>query len=64
MIKKRYLKKWCENLLYIIDSILIILVFTEHQDITIMTIKNIICLSFIAIITNILNKYSRGIDNE
>lgn len=60
MIKKRYLKKWCENLLFILDTILIILVFTEHQDPTIMTIKNIICLSFIGIITNILNKYSRG----
>lgn len=60
MTKKRYLKKWCENLLFIIDATLLILVFTEHQDLTIMTIKNIICLSFIGIITNILNKYSRG----
>lgn len=60
MIKKRYLKKWCENLLFIIDAILIILVFTEHQDLTIMTIKNIICLLLFGIITNILNKYSRG----
>ena len=61
MIKKRYLKKWCENLLFIIDAILIILVLGEHQDLTIMTIKNIICLSFIGIITNILNKYSRDL---
>ena len=58
-MKKCYLKKWVENILLIINVILMIMLITEHNDLLIMTIKNIICLLIMYFNHRILIKYSR-----
>lgn len=63
-MKKRYLKRWFEYLLIIIQVILFMLLACDHSNLKILILSKIIILALFIINSNILLKYGRTFESK
>ena len=63
-MKKRYLKRWFEYLLIIIQVILFMMLACDHSNLKILLLSKIIILTLFTINSNILLKYGRTFESK